>query len=74
MKRERKTDWNCVAPTPDNAAALGMSGFWIRQVNHKGRSSIVDVGLVDRRLNTLKTLIIQGMSGKNLTHPRDVRE
>ena len=31
-KRERKTERNCIAPTPDNAAALGMSGFWIRQV------------------------------------------
>ena len=31
-KRERTTERNYVAPRPDNAAALEMSGFWIRQV------------------------------------------
>ena len=30
--RERKTERKCVALTPDIAAALGMSGFWTRQV------------------------------------------
>ena len=31
-KRERARERSCVASTHDNAAALGMSGFWTRQV------------------------------------------
>ncbi len=38
-KKERGTDRHCVAPTPDNAAALGMSGFWTRQVLQERPSS-----------------------------------
>ena len=31
--RERKTERNCIALTPDTAAALGMSGMWTRQLS-----------------------------------------
>ena len=34
-KKERKRERNCVASTPVNEAALGMSGFWARQVEFR---------------------------------------